>query len=203
MLKPHVRILIVAALCVAALIGLVVREGMARAGGQEVLLAMQPVDPRSLLGGHYVIVSLHEDIPPGAPCPATLDQSTPAQASSSLPRTWLALAPNGRHHSVAGMAQTRAGAEKLGPIVVRGAAACFAPELDPADPQRTGFITTFIGVDRFHIAQAEALRIEQLLRDQNTEDGPPVFAIVSIGADGRARLSGLEAEGERLMLGWR
>ncbi len=203
MLKPPLRILIVAALCVAALIGLVVREGMARASGQEVLLAMQPIDPRSLLGGHYVIVSLQENIPPGAPCPATLGQSTPARPGGDTPRTWLALAPNAAHHSVAGAAQTRAEAEKLGPIVVRGAAACFAPEPSADDPQRNGFITTDIGVDRFHIAQAEATRIEQLLREQNFEDAPPVFAIVSIGGDGRARLKGLEVEGERLMLDWR
>lgn len=200
--KPHVRILIVAGLCIAALIGLVVREGMARASGQEVLMPMQPIDPRAILGGHYVIVSLQETIAAGAPCPPTLDQSTPARASTRSPDTWLALSPNGRHHSIAGQASSRSEAEKLGPIVVRGAAACFAPAQDADDPARMGFITGDLGVDRFHIAQAEAVRIERLLRAQNRAEAPPVFAILSIGADGRARLKGLEVESQRLMLDW-
>ena len=47
MLKPYLRILIVAALCVAGLISLVVRESMARDSGTEVLLAMEAVDRSS------------------------------------------------------------------------------------------------------------------------------------------------------------
>lgn len=195
------RILIVGALCIAALIGLVVHEGAARAGGQEAVLAMQPIDPRSPLSGHFVIVALHENIPAGAPCPATLGQSTPAPAG--VPRTWLALAPNGAHHTVAGMADTREAAARLGPIVVRGAAACFAVESSESDPPRNGFITTDVGVHRFHINQAEATRIESLMRAQNVSETSNVFAILSIGADGRARLKGLDVEGQRLMLDWR
>ena len=62
MLNAPLRIVIVAALCVAGLIGLVVRETMARNSGTEVLLAMEAVDPRALLSGHYVIVQLRESL---------------------------------------------------------------------------------------------------------------------------------------------
>ena len=61
------RILLAAGLCVAGLIGLVVREGLARAGGQDVRLAMEAVDPRSLLHGHYALPNLTQRLEPAAP----------------------------------------------------------------------------------------------------------------------------------------
>ena len=52
-LEAGTRILAVAGLCAAALIGLVVSEGFAREGGQEITLPMAAVDPRAILSGHY------------------------------------------------------------------------------------------------------------------------------------------------------
>ena len=82
--KAPIRILIVAALCVLALIGLVVRESMARASGTEVLLAMEAVDPRALLSGHYVIVALREELSAEDAC-----------WSEQSREPWLGLAPSG------------------------------------------------------------------------------------------------------------
>jgi len=49
---PFLRVASVALVCVLILIGVVITEGIARRGGQEVLLAMEAVDPRSILSGH-------------------------------------------------------------------------------------------------------------------------------------------------------
>ena len=191
------RILFVAFLCVAALIGLVVREGMARASGQEVMLAMAGVDPRSLLHGHYVIVQLQENIASEEPCPPTLLRDDAAEPA------WVALAPRNAHFSVAGVAGARAEAEQLGPLAARGSAWCFKPEPFDGQPERAGFIQTQLGIERFHIDQAQAQRIERLLGEQTPDQAPRIFAIVSIGSsDGRARLKGLQIDGERLMLDW-
>src|SRR5262245_35355052 len=129
MLNAPLRILIVAALCVVALIGLVVREGMARASGQEVILPMAAVDPRALLTGHYVIVSLQENLPVEAPCPPSLDEQQFWGGNGQIRELWLALAPNGAHHSIVGAAEERAAAQQLGPVLVRGSASCFKPTI--------------------------------------------------------------------------
>ena len=184
------RILFVAFLCVAALIGLVVREGMARASGQEVMLAMAGVDPRSLLHGHYVIVQLQENIASEEPCPPTLLRDDAAEPA------WVALAPRNAHFSVAGVPGARAEAEQLGPLAAK-------PEPFAGHPERAGFIQTQLGIERFHIDQAQAQRIERLLGEQTPDQAPRIFAIVSIGSsDGRARLKGLQICGERLMRDW-
>ncbi len=197
------RILIVAALSVLALIGLVVREGMARASGQEVMLAMAAIDPRALLQGHYVIVSLQEPVPAGVPCPRLPEAYNSWNAQDHL-RRWVAIAPSGDHHSFVGAAETREEAERMGPIVAHGEATCArAATTDGSDPlQQPTTIFGSLGIERFHINQAEAQRIEALLREQTPNDPPRIFAIVSVGDDGRARLNGLMVDGERLSLNW-
>jgi uncharacterized membrane-anchored protein len=64
-----------------------------------------------------------------------------------------------------------------------------------------GTIQTEIGVDRFYINQADAQRIERVMRSQRPGESR-VSAIVSVGRDGRARLKGLIVDGERLELRW-
>lgn len=201
------RILAVAGACIIALIALVVNESRARASGVEAILAMQPVDPRSLLSGHYVIVSLQETLPAGTPCPDTLAGGHAfGPWSPSQPAQWIALTPRGQHHSTSGLADTKEAAEALGPLVARGNASCNMPvesppeEGQPAPPPPQASLFTDLGVDRFYIDQANAERIDRMMRDSASEEEAQVFAIVSIGSDGRARMKGLIVDGERLEL---
>ena len=178
-------LLIVAAalLLSAALVGLVVREDRARAAGTEVLLPMRPLDPRSLLSGHYVIVDIVH--PVAGACPA-LD-----------PRhRWVALAPRGRVHVATGSGVSQAQATRPGAITVQATAHCGSGFAGGDQVQ-----LRLKGVDRFHADQQEAQAIEKALNASRT--GPAqVFAIVSIGADGQARLKGLEVGGRRTELSW-
>lgn len=176
------RILIVAAACAAALIGLVVSEGAARSSGQEVLLPIEAVDPRSLLSGHFVRINLTQRLAEGEVCP------------QSEGDRWVALRPQGRTHRVAGAAGSRERAQLLGPLPVLGSFTC--AEGAP------GWLQLNIGIDRFHINQTDAEHIERVLREQSPGKETSAFAIVSIGRDGVARLKGLEIEGERLELSW-
>ncbi|MEO1039977.1 MAG: GDYXXLXY domain-containing protein [Pseudomonadota bacterium] len=50
------RLLVIALAMTGVLIGLVATHAARRAGGEEIRLAMEPVDPRDILLGHYVIV---------------------------------------------------------------------------------------------------------------------------------------------------
>jgi len=182
------RILIVAGVCIAALIGLVVSEGAARDSGQVVLLRMQAVDPRALLSGHYVDINLteplNEECPPGADL------------------RWIALRPDGEAYVLAGGAASRDQAQQVGPLPVRGSFTCAPPALVDSVAPIPGFTRLNIGISRFHINQADALRIEEILRAQRIDESTRAYAIVSVGRDGRARLRGIMVDGERLELSW-
>jgi len=190
MLKAPLRILIVTALCVAALIGLVVNESAARAGGREVLLPMEAVDPRSLLHGHYVELRMTQFLEAGEVCPSGQENAR-----------WLALHQADAVHVIAGGAATRADAAAIAPLVVRGSFTCTEPMPDPM-VESQGWLELDIGIDRFHINQTDALRIEAVLREATIDEQTRAFAIVSIGDDGRARLKDLLIDGERLELTW-
>lgn len=193
-----IRIVVVAVLCVLALIGVVVREGSERAKGAEIVMAMEAVDPRSLLSGNYVALQIREVIPPDQPCPSQMGD-------------WIALAPNGRTaptgarlYSLAGSGPSRDDANLVPDTVLARATFYCSPPTPAADGVQgmPGWISIDFGVDRFHINQTEALRIEAMLRGQRSTDAQRVFAIFSVAADGRARLKGVIVDDERLELNW-
>lgn len=186
------RIMIVAGLCVLALIGLVVREGLMRASGTEVQMAMAGADPRSLLSGNYVTVSLSEQLPPNMQCP-TADGAV----------DWLSLRPSGQLYHVAAAAHSHAEAQNGGALAVRGKFTCYDGTPAENDVAATpASLTADLGVRRFYINQKDAERISALLRNANATDASPVNAILSIGRDGHARLKGLSVNGQILNLSW-
>lgn len=189
--KP-LRIMIVAGLCVLALIALVVRESMARASGTEVQMAMTAVDPRSLLSGNYIAVSLSEQLPPAAKCPATNSGDE-----------WLSLRPEGPLYHVAAAAPSHAGARADGALPVRGTFICYDGTPASGDIAATpASLTADLGIHRFYINQKDAERISALLRNVHAAESSPVNAILSVGHDGRARLKGISVNGQRLNLSW-
>jgi uncharacterized membrane-anchored protein len=190
-LEAATRILAVAGICAAALIALVVSEGFARQGGQEITLPMEAVDPRALLSGIYVQLNFTDRLEANAVCPESGDWK------------WVALRPQDDIYVAAGGALSRDEAERMGPLTVTGTFTCSPPM--PAQPGMEGmpgWLTLDLGVDRFHINQADAERIEQVLRDQRAGEETRAFAILSVGHDGRARLRELLIDGERIELSW-
>ncbi|MEZ5956358.1 MAG: GDYXXLXY domain-containing protein [Hyphomonadaceae bacterium] len=185
------RILAIAGICAAALIGLVVSEGYARDGGQEITLPMAAVDPRSLLHGHYVLLNFTDRLEAGETCPEAGDWQ------------WVALRREGDIYVIAGGATSRDDAERLGSLPVKGSFDCMAPTPATADaPELPGWLRLDVGVDRFHINQTDAVRIEQVLRGQSPDEGTRALAVLSVGRDGRARLKALLIDGERFDLNW-
>lgn len=199
MLKPHWRILIVAALCVAVLVGMIAREASARVGAVEIVLPMAAVDPRSVLSGHYVIVDLREVIPVGGTC----EDAAPEVE-------WLALGPNGETiadapiYSLLSSAPERDALPTIAQALpVRGTFSCRAPTRGGEDtvPQ-PGWLRYDLGVERYYTNQAEAMRIQGVMGAQQVGDDTRVYAIIVVGRDGRARISGLIVDGARIDLGW-
>lgn len=187
------RILVVAGVCAASLIALVISEGMARNAGTEILLPIEAVDPRALLSGHYVMVSPTLRLEPGEQCP-------PGEET----RKWVAFAQRADIYVVAGGAASREDAQLIAPLVARGEFSCSPPppiiEGEPA-PQ-PGWVRASLGIDRFYINQSEAERIDRVLRAQEPGKETRAFVIVSVGRDGRARLRGLKIDDQRLELSW-
>lgn len=191
------RILAIAGLCAAALIGLVVSEGLARADGREITLPMEAVDPRSLLSGHYVALNFTQRLDANETCPPNVE----APLNNDL--DWVALRPANDIYVVVGGAISRDDAEQLGPLPVKGRFTCSPPTSAQADVEAMpGWLTLELGVNRFYINQTDAMRIEHVLREQRPAEETRAFAILSVGRDSRARLKALLIDGERFDLNW-
>lgn len=193
------RIVAAVVLLTLGLVGLVVREGMARAGGQEVRLAITGYDPRSLLTGHYVQFQLVDKIPPQQMCvwKGSRLEAAPGQL-------WLAARRDGSAHRLVAAAPSRAAALRLGDVAMRGAALCYGMRplvIGDREVPETVSATLDIGVDRIHLDQGEAQRLETALRGRDGEP-PPSWAVVSVGQDGKARLKGVIVGDRRVDLSW-
>lgn len=188
-LGPPTRILAAAGVATLALVGLVIRENVARAQGEEVKLALAGYDPRSLLQGHFVQFQLR-DTQAGGRCP-------PEPAGPAAPRpSWIALRRDGDHNSAVGAARTRAEAERMGGTVVRGRLVCVPDEQDSVT------VALDLGVDRIHLDQEQAEAIQADLQRVQPGEGPPGYAVLSIGRDGKARVKGLIVGKRRVDLNW-
>jgi hypothetical protein len=192
------RVVAVMAACVLALIATVVQQELVVAGGAEITMAMQPVDPQALLSGNYVVVALNEPLPAGQACPP--GATTGVALSPTLapqPSHWVALAQRGRVWSTVGVASSRAAALRMAPLVAHGDAYCMTPV-----PDVPGAVSTDLGVTRVSLSQAEAQRVADLVSRPAAAGGGAVLALMSIGEDGKARMKGLVVNGQRMEIRW-
>lgn len=191
-MRPGLPIRIAAAVTLLALglVGTVVRESIARERGREVALAMGGYDPRSLLGGHYLAFQLLDvGTTPGQCPPGTQALFDPAARGEG----WVALRQAGARHRVAGVANSREEARRLGEVVVRGSARCFQRGQRFDSPAAN--VTAELGIDRFYADQPTAEALGRSLQAGGA--APDAAAIVSVGEDGRARLKAVVIAGRR------
>ncbi len=200
------RLIAAGVICLVALIGLVVVEGRARAAGTEVILRMQPVDPRALLTGHYVQLSFADPLDRGEVCPPLLGETVSLNVfRPSDNAKWLALKPEGDVHVLAGEYATKAEALRHATVVARGDARCetmFMPTPGATDGSGAEVATVVLElpIDRFHADQDEAMALEKILRDRDNVDR--IAAIVSVSDDGAVRTKGVVIDGKRVELTW-
>jgi hypothetical protein len=193
-----IRIATAAAVLALGLVGLVVREGVARAQGQEVRLAITGYDPRSLLTGHYVQFRWVDTVPAEQACAWKDRRLEPRRIG------WYALRREGEAHRLVAAAANRQAALRAGDVAVRGEANCLGVSwVRPDGKEATSpvTVTADIGVDRIHLEQDEAEAMEKILQGRDGEP-PPSWAILSVGRDGKARLKGLIVGDRRVDLDW-
>lgn len=199
------RLLAAGALCLAALIFLVVSEARARAAGTEIILRMQPVDPRALLTGHYIQLSFAEPLDRGEACPPLVADDLSTRTRAPNETRWLALKPDGDLHALAGEYLTKEAALAHAPVVARGSARCdsvFMPlpgATDGAGEERVTIVLE-LPVDRFHADQDEAEALEKILRDRAFPGR--LAAILSVTPDGAVRTKGIMIDDRRVELSW-
>jgi len=180
-----VRLILLAIAFTAALAAMAGLHLSQRERGQEIRLAMEPVDPRDLLLGHYVIVST----------PAhRLDTGALAGADAFErgEEIWveLGLGEDGRHLPVA-LRRAQPAAPALRGRV-RSSFTPFQPieerEAELAPPAQ--IINAEFNVERYYAAPDDALALERMTQDAR------LAIILSVAPDGSAVIKGLEIDGE-------
>lgn len=168
-----IRLTLVAAAMTAFLIGMVFDHATRRASGTEVILDLEPVDPRDLLAGYYVIVStplhlLEPDSLGGDDSFATGDDIY-ALVEEDEEGVWQAVSI---HHE-----RPEAGVFLYGKV-----------QHGSETMIRAGY-----NIERFY-ADEETAQALELRRRENIDS---MRLIVSVGPDGRAIIRGLEIDGQR------
>lgn len=168
-----IRLTLVAAAMTAFLIGMVFDHATRRASGTEVILDLEPVDPRDLLAGYYVIVStplhlLEPDSLGGDDSFATGDDIY-ALVEEDEEGVWQAVSIH-RERPEAG-------------VFLHGKVQHGSETMIRAD----------YNLERFY-ADEETAQALELRRRENIDS---MRLIVSVGPDGRAIIRGLEIDGQR------
>jgi len=149
--------------------------------GREVLLKVEPVDPRDLLRGDYV--RLGYEI-------TTLDRATVAAGSGSLPRgtaimVRLASGEDGLWRAVgARLAEQPAVLSEHDTVEISG--------LVEADPGGSETLRVTYGIERFYLPEGQGRPIE---RDLSIR---PFRMLVAVGDDGKAQIKAFFDGTERL-----
>ncbi|XBQ15167.1 MAG: GDYXXLXY domain-containing protein [Oceanicaulis sp.] len=193
-----IRLLAVATMMTAVLAGLVGHHAYRRSSGTEVLLEMEPVDPRDVLLGHYVILTtpVHR-LDTGA-----LEGPETGWARGDL--VYVAL-----EETAAGAAlPVGAFREAPGGLFIRGRVQSVSTQQEYTEPEpledgsigwrrepvpgtQRDELWVQYNIERYYAPQDQALALER----QRNEDR--LRLIVSVGDDGGAVIKGLEIDGER------
>ena len=174
-MSRFVRLILIAAAMTVFLIGMIVDHNVRRTTGTEILLDLEPVDPRDLLAGYYVIIStpLHSIDPEQVGGEADFERSADV---------YVVVEPDGGGswqpvsiHSE----RPEAG------VFVHGKVQWVSPNT----------IRAHFNLERYY-ADADTAQALEIRRQAGPDS---LRLIVSVGSDGRAIIRGLEIDGERVM----
>ncbi|MFW6413548.1 MAG: GDYXXLXY domain-containing protein [Oceanicaulis sp.] len=193
-----IRLCLTALVMTGVLAALVGHHAMRRAGGTEIYLDMEPVDPRDLLLGHYVVLTtpLHRI--------DTAEVDGPDEGFARGDLVFVSL----RETESGSMVPAGVYREPPGGLFVRGRLedAYVEQEFSEPEPLEDGspgwraepipgtardVLRIRYNLERYFAPKDQALALETM-RNENR-----LRLIASIGADGGAVIKGLEIDGER------
>ncbi len=215
---PARRALLAGAACLAILIAMLAMHAWPLVAGDAIYLTVEPVDPRDLFRGDYVVLGydlntlrVHEEVG-GAPAPGAVpvvpigswwrEVRAAAAGSGSIldlhawRDTVLYVQLEETPSSVAGVpaihrAVSVSDVPQPGRVNLRGLARSLYVESAEDDPGRPVRMTMHYGIDAFFVQEGRGRAIEEAIRTGE------VHAIVAVTASGRARLRDLVIDGRR------
>ncbi len=172
-MKPYQKILfpVIVAAQIAVLGFMIAKQEILLTHGTKVLLKCQPIDPRSLFSGDYVILNyeisaIGEDIISKSGIKET-DQLEKKEIFVAL-----AIKPDGKHYGAVAVSEKIDELKKLYPLIIRGRVEYASKTL------RVRY-----GVESYFVPQKEGKIIEDSLKDVSVE--------VSISESGESAISKL------------
>jgi uncharacterized membrane-anchored protein len=165
--------MIVAALMSAFLVAMIADHHIRRSTGTDVILDLEPVDPRDLLAGYYVIIStpVHR---------IQYDSVEGDRDFSAHDDVFVSIEPESDGSwSPVSIHRTR----PANGVYLHG----------KVQTASTDGITAHFNIERFYADETTAQALDQ----RRFSDRDSMRLIVSVGNDGRAIIRGLEIEGER------
>jgi uncharacterized membrane-anchored protein len=176
-------LILVLALQTAWLLGMVTTQEYGRAHGKAILLETQPVDPRDLLRGDYLILNYKiSDVPVNLFSPPV---------KTELPygtKIFVALAPGTNQFYIVARASTNEFAAAADEVLVRG-------EIANRWWNATNSVHVEYGIERYYVA--EGTGNPPVLRNSTAEGGRgKLTARVVVPASGHARLQQVFLDGQ-------
>ncbi len=193
-LKPVYALPVTALLLILVLVSGVVSHMTALSSGREILVDARGYDPRDILLGHYVqIRPKTEQVLSAEKSQEIIKRFGLEPGHSQTETVWVTGEMVDGSWQITDVSQTAPS---------RDAASLKVPtrlyvETNAAGRQNLT-VQPYLFFDRFYTNQAEALRLEQSLR----EEPDNVKLIVSVAPDGQARLKGMDVNGERTVTSW-
>ncbi len=163
------------------------REALLKSG-REIVLPVQPVDPRDLFRGDYVILGY--DISQ-VTLPSAIESANLGVLRRGDP-VYVTLQPvaNGGW-IVTGLAETYPSHGTAGGVTLKGRVT-YGPFTDPRSPS-TGAqrVSVRYGIESYFVPEGTGRKLEADVREKKIQ------AIVAVGSDGTAAIKGLMIDGER------
>jgi len=176
-MKPLLRLVLIAAAMTALLVFMVVNQANARAGGTEIRLTMEPVDPRDLLLGHYV-----ELVTPLQRLDTSQFGDAGGHAFRRGHRIWVRLETDGEGSSQ----PLSLHASPPGGSFIEGRVRYASDNGD--EPGQ--WLTVHYNIERYFASPEAALELEALRNERRLR------LVVSVSESGAAVIKGLEIDGE-------
>jgi len=179
-MKPYQKILfpVIVALQIAVLGFMITRQEMLLARGTKVLLRCQPIDPRSLFSGDYVILNyeisiISEEIIAGSGIKNT--------GNLEKKEIYVALKPKaeGKYYMAAAISENRDELKKLYPLIIKGRV-----------EYASNTLQVRYGVESYFVPQREGKIIEESLKNVSVE--------VSVSENGDSAISKLFIDGKEV-----
>lgn len=190
------RLILLAAALIATLAVMAGTSLVRRESGAEIRLALEPVDPRDLLMGHYVVVRTPAHSLETAALGGVDDWTAGDEIFVALtPRPDGLMEPVSLHRQprpgeIGLRGRVRSAFEPFRPVDFDPETGEPLPETDTVDAEPGLVVNAVFNIERYYASPEDALALERMVRDST------LALILSVDENGDAVIKGLVIDGE-------